>query len=167
MTSSLFRSGLVPRLGSALAFAVLAFGAVLLLRGERRQTAAAETPARTETASEIQHQPAAHAQASTAAAGEQIEIESVRAVGSWTVRLDGETIAATKADAHAWSGFSDAPAAVMSIDAAPVHAAAGAANSLRIRLRSGNTGIEWLEWIDPGEIVVLPLDQLRAQAPAP
>ncbi len=160
MAPSLFRSGLIPRLGGALAFGCAAFGAVFLLRGERPETPAAPPRAGAP--------PPARAEA-PATASERIEIESVRAVASWTVRLDGETVAGAESDAHTWSGSSTSPAALMSIDitllAEGAADPAASANSLRIRLRSGNTGIEWIEWIDPGELVILPLDQLRARAP--
>jgi len=164
MTVSLFRSGLLPRLGGALVFCLVAFGAVYLLRGDPAGPSNTQVPGR--AAAPPKPEPAA-GQMAPAGTSEHFAIESVRAVTSWTVRLDGETPADSTSESHHWSGSSASRAAVLSVDAVPADATdgSGATNCLRIRLRSGNIGIEWLEWVDPGEVVIIPLDHLRATAP--
>lgn len=162
MAPSLFRSGFLVRLIAAVAFAIFAFGSVVLLRNAPAPADAVEIPSTVP----FPPQPTTAPPVSDAAP-ERIEIESVLAIKTWTVRFDGETITAEAMDAHRWAAHEDTPAGTLSIDALPTEALPSrATNALRIHLRATTGTIEWVEWVQPGELTVVALDQLRAGVPA-
>jgi hypothetical protein len=163
MKFSLFRSGPVPRLLIAVAYAVLAFGAVALVehasarRALRNQSPAATSPTNTNF-------PAARD------VPLHIEIEAVNPVASWTVRLDSVIITPSEKSPTTWDATitTASAAARLEIDASRAPDATAATNALRLRVARGAARLERTLWCGSGDCVFeVPLRDLASPSGAP
>jgi hypothetical protein len=157
MKLSLFRSGPLPRLALAALYAVFAFGAVALVEraSARRSTQSA--------AAQVQ---SSQAQSPEIAAPLRIEIESVNAVASWTVRLDGVALSPAEKSPTAWSATIDAPASAarLGVDATRGTNAETATNALRLRIARGTTRIDRTFWCSGDCVFDVSLAELAPNA---
>jgi len=152
MRSSLFRTGVAPRLAAAAVFGVLAFAAVAMVEStdtDRPRTARAETPA---------------AAATTPAT---ICLQSIQPVGAWAVHVDGVRLEARRADATTWLGtVSVASDFSLVVDASPARGGAAPRNALRIRIAGTPVSRDQTIWCEREWSVAARAGQLAA-APAP
>ncbi|BET66891.1 hypothetical protein ASA1KI_18090 [Opitutales bacterium ASA1] len=158
MTLSLFRSGLIPRLVGAIGFATAAFGMVAALR----DPAGAEGPPPPPSTA-APHAASAASPEPNRAETITLEIESVRPVDAWSVRLDGETPAGARAESHLWTATLAVRATLLVAD---LDTDSGNANAVRVRLRNDRSSAERLVWLTPSTGLVVKLDELRAQLDA-
>ncbi len=151
MPPSLFRSGIVPRIGAALGFAVAAFALVAVVDDEPvRRGPPADRPANEGAARAPLH----------------LEIESVRPLASWRVLLDGTPLAPSASDARAWSTTVDAGPGVLLIETVPAEAGPPA-NAVRIRAEHGAARSVHTAWTDRDGAAVVRLDSASRDARPP
>jgi len=156
MKFSLFRSGWAPRVGVAVAYAILAFGSVALV------TRPAPAPPEAVAADDS---------ATTTVAGlikVHVVIDSVQPVAEWTVRNTGEIIAPQTVEAMSWEAEWRCAAVDLSILTTTV--AGPGTNALRVRLET-DTRREDLTFWCPGDCAIsvtpddFPVDNVRDSTP--
>jgi len=156
MKFSLFSSGWGPRVGVAVAYAILAFGFVSIV------TRPAPAPQEATTPDDSANPPVAEL------ITVRVVIDSVQPVAEWTVRNAGAIITPQTTDALSWEA--EMRCAAVDLSVLTTTAASPGANALRIRLETDARRDDLTFWC-PGDCAIsvapddFPVGEARDSSP--